>query len=99
MRRTSASIMPTVCSAADTTLPTGALTTTTPRREQASTSMLSTPTPARPTMRSRGARSSSSAVIAVEERVTRASQPPSAWSSAPPGAPATSATSQPCSRR
>ena len=44
--------MPTVCSAAETTLPYGAFTTTTPWREQASTSMLSTPTPARTMARS-----------------------------------------------
>ena len=65
--------MASVCSAAETTLPYGALATTMPRREQASTSMLSTPTPARPTKRRRGAWSSSSAVTAVPERVMSAS--------------------------
>ncbi len=58
-----------MCSAAETTLPYGALQTTMPRREHASTSTLSTPTPARPTIRRRGAWSRSSAVTAVPERV------------------------------
>ena len=74
--RTRASSMPTVCSAAETTLPYGALTTTTPWREQASTSILSTPTPARPRIRSRRARPRNSAVTVVEERVTIASYSP-----------------------
>ncbi len=73
IRLTSASSMPTVCSAAETTLPYGALATTTPWREQASTSILSTPTPARPRMRSFRACARNSAVTAVEERVTMAS--------------------------
>ena len=38
-----------VCSAADTTLDCGALTTITPRRVAAATSTLSRPIPARPT--------------------------------------------------
>src|SRR5438874_581297 len=99
MRRTSASSMPTVCSAADTTLPCGALTTTTPRREHASTSILSTPTPARPMMRSRGARSSRAAVTAVDERVTSASQSASASASASGDGFMSWRTSKSCSRR
>src|SRR5881392_3741308 len=47
MRRISARSMPSVCSAADTTLPYGALQTTMPRREHASTSTLSTPSSTR----------------------------------------------------
>jgi hypothetical protein len=73
IRRTRASIIPTVCSAADTTLPYGAFTTTMPRREHASTSTLSMPTPARPTMRSFGPWLRRSAVTEVPDLVTRAS--------------------------
>src|SRR4029450_2510707 len=83
--RTSASSMPTVCSAAETTLPYGAFTTTTPCREHASTSMLSTPTPARPRMRSRAARARNSGVTAVEERVMIASYSPTRPSSSSRG--------------
>ena len=91
--------MPIVCSAAETTLPCGALTTTTPRREHASTSMLSTPTPARPMMRSRGARSSSAVVTAVDDRVTSASQSTSAPVNASGAGFMSWRTSKPCSRR
>jgi hypothetical protein len=61
--------------------------------------MLSTPTPARPMMRRRGARSSSAAVTAVEERVTRASQSTSASASASADGFMSCRTSKPCSRR
>ena len=45
MLRASATIRPTVCSAAETTVDSGAFATTIPRRVAASTSTLSTPTP------------------------------------------------------
>ena len=48
--------------------------TTTPRALAASTSMLSTPVPARPTTRRRSEAASSSAVTLVRERRTRASK-------------------------
>jgi hypothetical protein len=51
IRRMHASISANVSSAADTVLPDGALSTATPRSVAASTSMLSTPTPARPMTR------------------------------------------------
>ena len=49
IRRRSASRTPKVCSTAETTLPVGEFSTSTPRAEAAGTSTLSTPTPARPT--------------------------------------------------
>ena len=51
-----------MCSAAEMTVDSGALATTIPRRVAASTSTLSTPTPARPITFSRSARSIRSAV-------------------------------------
>ena len=59
-----------VCSAAVTTFDCGAFATTIPRLVAASTSTLSTPTPARPITRSALARSINSAVIFVAERMT-----------------------------
>ena len=59
-----------MCSAAEVTVDSGALATTIPRRVAASTSTLSTPTPARPITLSRPARSSTSAVSLVAERMT-----------------------------
>ena len=70
MLRASASSSAIVCSAAVTTLDWGALATTMPRLVAASTSTLSTPTPARPITRSLLARSISSAVMLVAERIT-----------------------------
>ena len=60
-------------SAVDRVLPPGVFMTTTPRCVAASTSTLSTPTPARPTARSLGAASMSLRVILVSERTTIAS--------------------------
>ncbi len=71
-----------VSSAADTVLPAGAFSTATPRSVAASRSMLSTPTPARPTTRSRGARASISPVTLVALRTIS----PSASASASPKA-------------
>src|SRR5712692_9662921 len=62
-----------VCSATLTAFPPGVLMTRTPRRVASSRSMLSTPTPARPTTRSRGAFSRSSGVTLVALRTIRAS--------------------------
>ena len=62
-----------MCSAAEVTVDSGAFATTMPRRVAASTSALSTPTPARPITFRRSARSISSAVSFVAERITIAS--------------------------
>ena len=62
-----------VCSAAATMLPRGALTTRMPWRVAAATSMLSTPTPARPTTRRRLPASRIGAVTLVSLRTTSAS--------------------------
>ena len=60
----------TVISAAEVTVASGAFATTIPRRVAASTSTLSTPTPARPITLSLVARSMSSALSFVAERMT-----------------------------
>ena len=73
MLRASATSSPTVCSAAEVTVDSGAFATTIPRRVAASTSTLSTPTPARPITFRRSARPISSAVSFVAERITIAS--------------------------
>src|SRR5438105_2530393 len=72
-RRASANISASECSAAATALPPGALTTTMPRAVAAATSIVSTPAPARPITRSRGAESSSALVTRVSLRTSRAS--------------------------
>ena len=59
----------TVCSAAESTLLCGALTTMTPRLVASSTSTLSTPTPARPTTCSFSPAAITSAVTLVAERM------------------------------
>ena len=61
-----------VSSAVAIVLPEGVFITMTPRSVAASTSTLSTPTPARPTTFSRGAAASTSAVILVSERTAMA---------------------------
>jgi hypothetical protein len=71
--RTRDSIMPMVSSATATVLPAGELTTITPRSVAAATSMLSTPTPARPTICNCFAASSTGRVIFVAERTMSAS--------------------------
>ena len=73
MLRAQAMIMAIVCSAADSTLLAGALTTMMPRLVAASTSTLSTPTPARPTTLRFAAASMTSAVTLVAERMISAS--------------------------
>ena len=81
MLRAWASSMAMVCSAADSTLDWGALTTITPRVVAEATSTLSSPMPARPTTtRSRPA-SSTAAVTLVAERMMRAWAPSTASSS------------------
>ena len=62
-----------MCSAAETTVESGAFATTMPRRVAAFTSTLSIPTPARPITLSRSAFSISSEVSLVAERITIAS--------------------------
>ena len=57
-----------MCSAAETMFDSGAFATTIPCRVAASTSTLSTPTPARPITFSRVARAITSAVTFVAER-------------------------------
>ncbi len=69
MLRASASNSASVCSAAVTTFDCGAFATMIPRLVAASTSTLSTPTPARPIARRSTARSISSAVSLVAERI------------------------------
>ncbi len=71
--RAQASMRPMACSAADTMLDVGALHTMMPCSVAASTSTLSTPTPARPMMRRRSAASTTSAVTFVAERTMSAS--------------------------
>ena len=70
IQRAAAKSSPRACSAAARVFPSGALTTRIPRRVAAFTSMLSTPTPARPTTRSRRPASSTWAVTWVAERTT-----------------------------
>ena len=87
-----------MCSAAVITFDWGALATITPRFVAASTSTLSTPTPARPTAFSRSARSSSGASSCVAERIRMPSNSPirrssSCWSQSVP-----ISTSSPASR-
>ena len=71
--RTKASNSANVCSATLTELPPGVLMTRTPRLVASSRSMLSTPTPARPTTRKCGALSISSGVTFVALRTINAS--------------------------
>ena len=73
MLRESASSIPIACSAAETTVDSGAFATTMPRRVAASTSTLSTPTPARPITFRRSARWIRSASSFVPDRITIAS--------------------------
>src|SRR5829696_5107109 len=96
--RASASSSASVCSAAVITFDWGALATITPRLVAASTSTLSTPTPARPTTLRRSARSSSSAVSRVAERIRIASNSPMRRSSSPSSQSPPSSTSKPASR-
>ena len=71
--RAVASMSAMVCSAADTTLESGALHTMMPRSVAASRSMLSTPTPARPIILSLVPASMTSRVTVVAERTMSAS--------------------------
>ena len=73
MLRASASNSAIVCSAAVITLDCGALATTIPRLVAAATSTLSTPTPARPTARSRVALAISPASSLVADLIRIAS--------------------------
>src|SRR3954469_9001279 len=82
------------CSAAETMLDVGALTTSTPRAVAAGTSTLSRPTPARATTLSRAPAAIASASTVVALRTIRASAPASAGSSASRSAPSTERTSK-----
>jgi hypothetical protein len=93
--RASDSISAIASSATLTLFAPGALMTSTPRAVAASTSIVSTPVPARATMRSAGAASSRSAVTLVALRTTSASAAARALSSASRGRPAVTATSHP----
>ncbi len=82
-----------VCSAALMVLASGALTTRTPALVAASRSMLSTPMPARPITRSRGAAEIISLSTLVADRTTRPSASASAASRSARSHPAASITS------
>ena len=71
--RAQASMRPSACSAADTMFDVGALHTMTPHSVAASTSTLSTPTPARPMMRRFFAASMTARSTFVAERTMSAS--------------------------
>src|SRR4051812_23119183 len=96
--RASASSIASVCSAAVITFDCGAFATTTPRLVAASTSTLSTPTPARPTTLSRSARSIRSPVSLVAERIRMPSNSAMRRSSSPSAQSIPSSTSSPASR-
>src|SRR5579862_2729638 len=93
MLRASASSMAMVCSVAAMVLPVGELMTSTPRRVAASTSMLSTPTPARPITCSLTPASISSLVTRVSLRTTSASYSAIALLSSSPANPRRTSTS------
>src|ERR687896_1018602 len=97
--RASASSMASVCSAAVITFDCGAFATTTPLFVAASTSTLSTPTPARPTTFRRSARSIRSASSVVAERIRMPSNSPMRRPSSAPSQSTPSSTSSPASRR
>ena len=100
MFRASARSMAMACSAVVTLLPPGVFITTMPRVVAASTSMLSTPMPARPMTRSRSARAMTSAVTFVALRTTSASYPPITSRSSAGLNPGLASTSRSgCSRR
>src|SRR3954452_24424998 len=92
-RRATASSKATACSAAETMLEVGALTTSTPLAVAAATSTLSSPTPARATTLSRSATASASLSTCVALRTMRASAPRRAGSNADRSAPSTVRTS------
>src|SRR5262245_58966344 len=97
--RAVASSNATACSAADTMLDCGALTTMTPALVAAGTSTLSRPTPARAMTRNRGAAARASASTLVALRMINASTSARAGSSASRSAPSTWRTSYSSSSR
>ena len=97
--RASASISAHACSATLMLLAPGALTTRMPRALAAATSMLSTPVPARATMRRLGAAASRSGVTWVALRTIRASASARAWMRSAAGRPLRASTCQPDSER
>ncbi len=78
MLRACASNSAIACSAAETTLDCGALTTITPREVADATSTLSRPIPARPTTTKSVPAASTSAVTVVAERIISAAAPATA---------------------
>src|SRR3954465_7589450 len=96
--RARASSIAIVCSAAVITFDCGALATITPCLVAASTSTLSTPTPARPTALRFSALASRSAVSLVPERIRMPSKSPIRRSSSPSSQSTPSSTSKPASR-
>ena len=88
-----------VCSAADTMLLCGALTTITPRVVAASTSTLSSPMPARPTTSRSPPAASTSSVTVVAERMIRAWAPATASRSSAGESPVRTSTTWPAARR
>src|SRR5215470_3416318 len=99
MLRATASNSESACSAVVTLLPPGVFITTTPRLVAASTSMLSTPMPARPITRRVSARASTSAVTLVRLLTISAWQPGiTSRSSAGPRSGRVTISSSGCSR-
>lgn len=98
MLRASASSSAMVCSAAESTLDCGALTTITPRAVAWATSTLSRPIPARPTTTRSVPASSTSAVTVVADRMIRAWAPFTAVSSSSGESPSCTSTSWPAAR-
>ena len=92
--RARAIIIEKVNSAVEIVLPAGVFITTMPRLVAASTSTLSTPTPARPTTRSLGALAITSVVILVADRTTMPSASASNSSVKPPSTTQTSSSGQ-----
>ena len=87
-----------VCSAADSTLDWGALTTITPRRVAAATSTLSRPIPARPTTTRSIPASSTEAVTWVAERMINAAAPGTARTNSSAPRPSDTSTWWPAAR-
>src|SRR5918994_2173010 len=98
MLRACASNSAIVCSAADSTLDCGALTTMTPRSVAASTSTLSSPMPARPTTTRSVPASSTARETCVAERMIRAAAPGITSTSSSADRPIRTSTTWPTSR-
>ena len=95
-RRASARTSASVCSATAVVLPPGVFITTTPRSVAASTSIVSTPAPARPTTSSFTPATSTTRVTLVALRTIRPSYSPMRATRAGSGSVSTTSTSSPC---